>query len=163
MGRARNWLAIIVIVAVSTTLAACVPARDDTTPMPVPATTASASPSADPSAEPDPDPTMLPGGTALANRAYFDFVNKRLLSVNSNPSGEAVISNLVSAGFDKAAMEITPDKTSQLRRPSDSIEFSVRVGDSCLVGQFEANGYASMVGPVLSGGRCLIGKTEPIR
>ena len=106
---------------------------------------------------------MLPGGTALANRAYFDFVNQRLLSVNDNPSSEAVVANLVAAGFAKEDLEVTPDKTSQLRRPSDSIEFSVRAGGSCLIGQFEAGTYVSLVGPVLSGGRCLIGKTEPIQ
>ncbi len=163
MGRVRNWLAITMIVTVGATLSACASNRDNTTPMPVPTTTTSASPNAEPQTGPDPDPTMLPGGTALANHAYFDFINQRLLSVNNNPSGEAIISNLVAAGFAKVDMEITPDKTSQLRRPSDSIEFSVRVGDTCLIGQFEASSYVSLVGPALSGGRCLIGKTEPIQ
>ncbi len=162
MGSARTWSAIAMIVAICAVVAACAPDRDDTTPMPLPTSTSSASPAPEASSEPAPDPTLLPGGTALANHAYFDFVNRRLLSVNSNPSGEAVISNLIAAGFNKADMEITPDKTSELRRPSDSIEFSVRVGDRCLIGQFEAGSYASMVGPVLNGGRCLVGKTEPI-
>ena len=130
--------------------------------MPIPTTSTSASPNAASDNEPAPDPTLLPGGTALANHAYFDFVNKRLFSVNKNPSDDAVVKNLVAAGFAKADLEVTSDKTSQLRRPSDSIEFSVRVGESCLIGQFELNGYKSIVGPVISGGRCLIGKTEPI-
>ncbi len=161
MSRSRNWLTIFVIVAVSASLAACAPERDNTVPMPVPTSTASASPSAGP--EPEPDPTLLPGGSALANRDYFDFVNQRLLSVNKNPSHDAVVQNLVAAGFPKGDLEVTSDKTSELRRPSDSIEFSVRSGENCLIGQFEASKYYSTVGPALSGGRCLIGKTVDIK
>ncbi|MEO6941641.1 MAG: hypothetical protein ABI238_02845 [Terrimesophilobacter sp.] len=149
-----------VAVALCVALAACAPDRGNTVPVPMPVPTVSTS--ASPSAEPDAEPTMLPGGTALANRAYFDFVNQRLLAVNKNPSDLAIVSNLEKAGFAKAALEVTPDKTSELRRPTDSIEFSVLIGDSCLIGQFEANGYHSIVGPVLSGGRCLIGKTQTI-
>jgi Domain of unknown function (DUF6993) len=163
MTSVRFRLATATAVVVCVALAGCAPDRDNTVPMPVPTASGSASPSASPGAEPDPDPTLLPGGTALANHAYFDFVNKRLLSVNKNPSDDAVVQNLVAAGFAKADLEITPDKTSQLRRPSDSIEFSVRTGEGCLIGQFEAGSYVSIVGPVLSGGRCLIGKTEPIK
>lgn len=153
------------IVALGVTLSACVQDRENTVPTPISTADVSAQPSPEPdaTAEPTPDPTMLPGGTALANRAYFDFVNKRLLSVNKNPSDVAIVKNLVAAGFAKRDLEVTPDKTSELRRPSDSIEFSVRVGDSCLIGQFQSSKYASMVGPVLSGGRCLVGKTEPIK
>jgi len=159
MGSVKNWLTIAMVVAVSASLAACAPERDNTVPMPVPTHSGSASPGADPGPEPEPDPTLLPGGSALANRDYFDFVNQRLLSVNSNPSHDAVVQNLVAAGFAKADLEVTPDKTSELRRPSDSIEFAVRAGENCLIGQFEASNYYSTVGPVLSGGLCLIGKT----
>jgi hypothetical protein len=160
MREARTWSAAIAIVVVATALAGCAPDRDTTVPMPLPTTTPSST--AVPTNEPEPDPTMLPGGTALANRAYFDFVNNRLLAVNSNPAGKAIIDNLVAAGFDKAAMQITPDKTSQLRRPVDSIEFSVRLHDDCLIGQFAGGAYHSIVGPVLTDGGCLIGKTRPI-
>jgi hypothetical protein len=158
MRAVRSWAAATVAACLIVGLAACAPEREDIVPMPVPTVSSSASPSA----EPDPDPTMLPGGTALANHAYFDFVNRRLLAVNKNPSSAAIVKNLVKAGFEKKDMEITDEKTSQLRRPSDSIEFSVRVGEDCLIGQFEAGGYHSIVGPALSGGRCLIGKTVPI-
>lgn len=160
MGEARNWATAAVIVVVATALVGCAPDRDTTVPMPVPTSTASNT--AQPTNEPEPDPTMLPGGTALANRDFFDFVNKRLLAVNSNPAGQAIIDNLVAAGFDKAAMQVTPDKTSELRRPVDSIEFSVRLHDDCLIGQFAGGAYHSIVGPVLTDGGCLIGKTRPI-
>ena len=162
MGAARNGLTLAMVVAVSATLAACAPSRDDTTPMPVPTVTTSASPSAKPTSEPNPDPTMLPGGTALANHAYFDFVNRRLLAVNANPSDEAIVKNLVDAGFPKADLEITSDKTYPLGLVADSIEFAVRTSDGCLLGHFKAGDYHSIVGPPVNGDRCLIGKTEPL-
>jgi hypothetical protein len=158
MHRVRSWAVIALTVAVVAGLAACAPDRNDDVPMPVPTTSSSASPSA----EPDPDPTMLPGGTALANRAYFDFVNQRLIAKNKNPTLARIVTTLVQAGFSKSAIEITPEKTSELRRPVDSMEFSVRIDDQCLSGQFESGGYHSLVGPVLSGGRCLIGKTASL-
>jgi hypothetical protein len=158
MHRVRSWAVIALTVAVVAGLAACAPDRNDDVPMPVPTTSSSASPSA----EPDPDPTMLPGGTALANRAYFDFVNPRLIAKNKNPTLARIVTTLVQAGFSKSAIEITPEKTSELRRPVDSMEFSVRIDDQCLIGQFESGGYHSLVGPVLSGGRCLIGKTASL-
>lgn len=160
MREARGLAVAVAIVVVATALVGCSPDRETTIPMPIP--TATASKTAPPADEPDPDPTMLPGGTTLANREYFDFVNNRLLAVNSNPAGQAIIDNLVSAGFDKAAMQITPDKTSELRRPVDSIEFAVRLHDDCLIGQFVGGAYHSLVGPALTNGGCLVGKTRPI-
>ncbi|HEY9499386.1 MAG TPA: hypothetical protein VIQ78_10225 [Terrimesophilobacter sp.] len=107
-------------------------------------------------------PKMLPGGTALANRDFFDYVNNRLFASTAKPGGKAIIDNLVRSGFDKAAMQITPDKTSVLRLDADSIVFSVRIGTDCLIGQISGHGYHSTVGPVLSDGVCLAGKTQSI-
>ncbi|GAA3741074.1 hypothetical protein GCM10022239_16010 [Leifsonia bigeumensis] len=160
MREAQSWRTAVVILLVATVLVGCAPDRDMTVPMPLPTTTPSDT--APPTVEPDPDPTMLPGGTALANRKYFDFVNNRLLAVNSNPAGRAIIDNLVAAGFDKSAMQVTPDTTSQLRLPADSIEFSVRLHDDCLIGQFIGGKYFSTIGPMLTNGSCLIGDTRPI-
>lgn len=148
------------VVALAGALTACTPGHDTTIPMPIP--TSSPSSTNPPTNEPDPDPTLLPGGTALANREYFDFVNNRLLAVNSNPAGRAIIDNLVAAGFDKAAMQVTPDTTAVLKGPADSIEFSVRTSHDCLIGQFAGGTYRSLIGPVLSDGGCLVGKTRPI-
>jgi hypothetical protein len=160
MRTVRGVSAMLAVVALAAGLTACAPDRGTTVPMPIP--TASSNGTAIPTNEPDPDPTLLPGGTALANRDYFDFVNNRLLAVNSNPAGEAIVDNLVAAGFDKAVMQVTPDKTAVLRGPADSIEFSVRLYDDCLIGQFAGGAYRSIIGPVLSDGGCLIGKTRPI-
>lgn len=156
----RGWTTVLMIAAVAAALTACAPDRGTTLPLPLP--TSSPHSTNAPSSEPDPDPTLLPGGTALANLDYFDFVNNRLLAVNGNPAGEAIIDNLVAAGFDKAAMQVTPDKTAVLNGPADSIEFSVRTSDDCLIGQFAGGTYRSLIGPVLSDGGCLVGKTRPI-
>lgn len=157
MGTWRYTATAVVAVAVCTLLSACGSDRGDNVPMPVPTKTASASPSAAPA--PAPDPTLLPGGTALANLAYFDFVNAKLLAVNADPSTDAIIENLVNSGFAAGDIEVTPDKTDVLRRPADSIEFSVKSGEGCLLGQFQAGGYSSAVGEPADGGTCLIGAT----
>lgn len=163
MRLARVAMASIVIVAAGGLLSACDKTYGENVPMPVPTVAASASSSASPSAEPDPDPTLLPGGTALANLDYFNFVNARLLAVNANPSSEAIVENLVNAGFAKSDLEVTPDRTKVIRRTADSIEFSVHTSNGCLLGEFAAGGYTSMVGPVVNGMSCLIGETETIR
>ena len=160
MRTARSLGTILAVVALAAGLTACAPERGTTVPIPIP--TASPSSTAAPTGKPDPDPTLLPGGTALANRDYFDFVNNRLLAVNGNPAGKAIIDNLVAAGFDKSAMQITPDRTAVLRGPADAIEFSVRTSNDCLIGQFAGGAYRSIIGPVLSDGGCLVGRTRPI-
>lgn len=139
-------------------LVGCV-ADDEAVPMPVP-TSASPSPSA--SAAPEPrDPELLENGTALANKEFFDFVNTRYLTANPSPSSRGLIDNLVAAGFDRSAMEVTSDKT-PLGRPVDTIEFSVRAYDDCLIGQVGGFGYTSTILPATGGGTCLVGKTLPI-
>lgn len=149
-------------VALTAVLSACSSVQSDVVPMPVPVTTASATPSGAPTSAPPADPVLLPGGSALANLKYFNFVNLRLLAVNSNPSSAAIIENLVNSGFDKSTLEITPDKTDQLRRPADSIQVSVRTSVDCLLGQFQAGNFTSAVGPPVNGTTCLIGATEDI-
>lgn len=157
MRRARYTVTAVVAVVVCALLSACSGEPGNNVPMPVPTSSTSASPSA--SAVPARDPTLLPGGTALANKVYFDFVNARLLAVNVDPSSDAIVQNLVNAGFALETIEVTPDKTSELRRPADSIEFSVKTAEGCLLGQFQAGIYSSMVGAVSGSGTCLIGST----
>lgn len=154
----------VAAVAVCALVAACAPERSDTVPMPVPVPTSSASPTpaAAPTAEPDPDPTLLPQGAALANRDYFDFVNKKLVAVNANPSSSAIVENLINAGFPKKSLEVTPDRTTPLRGPADSIQFAVHTSKDCLVGQFKDGHYSSMVAPTVNGEACLVGDTQKI-
>jgi hypothetical protein len=115
----------------------------------------------DPSATPTPDPTLAPGGTAEDNLGYFDLVNNRLLASNPGADGRAIIDNLVAAGFDRAAMQVTPDRTA-INGEVDSILFSVQLGDSCLLGQRGGGGYTGSTAPALTTGSCLLGKTRPI-
>ncbi len=78
-------------------------------------------------------------------------------------AGRAYIDALVAAGFDKAAMQVTND-TSTIGNPAESIQFSVRWGEECLIGQVgPATGDpVTTVVPVLAEGTCLIGQTRPI-
>ncbi|MFF9562716.1 DUF6993 domain-containing protein [Leifsonia sp. NPDC014704] len=127
---------------------------------------ASATPTATPVATSTATPTpagLVPGGTAQENLAYFDTVNHATLAANPNALGRDFIDALVKAGFAKADMQVTVDTTT-IGLKANSIQFSVRMGDSCLIGQngADAGGYSSMVTPVLSTGNCLIGQTRPI-
>lgn len=127
---------------------------------------ATASRTATPAATSTATPTaagLVPGGTAQENLAYFNTVNQATLAANPNAQGRDFIDALVAAGFTKADMQVTVDTTT-IGLKANSIQFSVRMGDSCLIGQngADAGGYSSMVTPVLSTGSCLIGQTRPI-
>ena len=126
---------------------------------------ATATETATPTDTPTSTPTggFVPGGTAAQNLAYFDTVNRATLAAHPNATGRDFIDALVAAGFAKADMQVTPDTTTiSLQAPS--VQFSVRMGTTCLIGQngAGADGYWSMVTPVLSTGNCLIGQTRAI-
>ena len=118
--------------------------------MPVP----TASPSASPSA-PAPD-------SAEGLLATFDSVNTVTISAaDGHPGGRDFVDGLVAAGFDRAAMQLTPDKTA-IGLDADSVQFSVQIDDECLIGQFGSTGYHSVILPTIDALGCLIGKTRPI-
>ncbi|MCP2030617.1 hypothetical protein L1277_000681 [Okibacterium sp. HSC-33S16] len=126
--------------------------------------TPSPKPSATESQSPEPQtPVLVPSGSAEDNLPFFDLVNTQTLAVNPTADGRAFIDDLVAAGFDKAAMEVTSDTTT-IGNAADSIQFSVQWGESCLIGQNGpgVGGYHSTVDRVLGTGTCLIGKTRPI-
>lgn len=158
----KQALAAVATITLCAVLTACGSDRSDTVPVPVPTVTASSSPAEPSEPLPERDPTLLPQGTALANHAFFDFVNKRLLAVNANPSSAAIVENLVGAGFPKEAIEVTPDKTYPLNKPAVSIQFAVHTSKDCLIGQFKEGNYYSTVGPTINGENCLVGETKPI-
>jgi hypothetical protein len=162
MGRFRipvTALSALAMVALATALVGCTPTA------PVAKSTASdnLSPSSapTPTPTPTPKPAFVPGGTAEQNKAYFDSVNSALIASNGTADGKTIVNTLVAAGFDKAAMQLTPDKTS-IGVAADSVLFSVRLGDGCLIGQRGPAGYSSSIGPALTGGSCLVGKTRTI-
>ncbi len=161
MQRKRLSVAVMVPILIATLAIAGLAGCVQGSPAPVP--TASSSSRSTSAAVPTTSaaPTLAPQGSADANHAYFDSVNQRLFAANSGANGRAVIDNLVSAGFVKADMQVTPDKTS-INGNVDSLLFSVRIGKNCLIGQHGGGGYASSVQAALAGGACLVGKTRAI-
>lgn len=133
-------------------LAGC---AQDTAPAPTASATAAA-----PSAAPA---TLIAGGSAEDNLPFFDQTNRATVAANPDAKGRDLIDALVAAGFDKAAMQVGSDTTS-IGRAVDAVEFSVKLGDSCLIGQFGevVGGYNSTVQPALGNGSCLVGSTRPI-
>jgi len=127
------------------------------TPATSPARTATAVATPTPTAS----ATIDLSGNASQNLPYFDQVNKALIAKGGTLDGRAFIDNLVAAGYPKSAMEVTPDKTT-VNLDADNIEFSVRLGSTCLVGEYGNIGYASTAQRIFSTGRCLAGTTRTI-
>jgi hypothetical protein len=151
----QGALALAMAVVLGATLAGCVQSTTTVpSPVPTPSGTSSASAAV---------PTYDPTGTAQDNLAYFDAVGHALLDNNptANAQGETIVDWFVSHGFNKSNMEVTPDKTS-IGLAAWNIEFSVKFGNSCLLGQAGNVGFQSSVLPVLATGKCLIGQTRPI-
>jgi hypothetical protein len=127
--------------------------------MPTPTVTSS------PSSTPTPTPTPTPlgpvlDGTADDNHEFFDQVNQALIASGASLNGAAFVDNLVANGYPREQMEVTPDRTA-INEPADNIVFSIRFGETCLLGQWGNIGYTSMVAAVTSTGRCLIGTARP--
>ena len=152
----RRVMALAAVVCVLL-LSGCVSAGPAPTATPSSTASADASPAPTPSAA----PTYAAGGSADQNLAYFDQVNNRLFASNGGANGRTIIDNLVAAGFTKANMQVTPDKTS-INGTVDSILFSVRFGNECLLGQHGGGGYTSAVQAALAGGTCIVGRTRAI-
>ncbi|MFJ2505637.1 DUF6993 domain-containing protein [Microbacterium sp. AGC62] len=138
-------------------LSACAP-----TPGPSASPTAVASPT--PGTTTPAEPTLVPDGTAEENLPVFTSVAERVWATDQRGAGRAYIDALVTAGFDRSAMQVTQDQ-STVGNPAESLQFSVRWGDSeCLVGQVgpSTGRVVTVVMPQLAEGRCLVGTTRPI-
>ncbi len=146
----RAALPIVLGAILVAALAGCVP-KPVSTPTSTPTPTSS---------QPD-TPTLDLQGTAQQNLAYFDYVNTAFIDEGGDLSGRPFIDNLVKAGFPKSDMEVTPDRTT-VNLAADNISFSVRLGNTCLIGQYGNTGYASTAQKLLSTGRCLVGTTRKI-
>jgi len=133
-------------------------------PTPAPATSApAATGSSTAQATAAPAATFAPSGTASDNLAYFSKIVGDVWAGPDQVAGRAYIDALVAGGFDKTAMQVTPDE-STIGNPAESIEFSVRRGEQCLVGQVgpSIGSPVTAVMPVLNDGACLIGQTRAI-
>lgn len=146
----RGALPLVLVAVVVAALAGCVPTP---APAPTPTPTASSSDAG--------TPTLDLQGTADENLAYFDYVNNAFIAQGGDLSGRPFIDNLVKAGFPKVDMEVTPDRTT-VNLAADNVSFSVRLGNTCLIGQYGNTGYASTAQKLLSTGRCLVGTTRKI-
>jgi hypothetical protein len=133
-----------------------------TAPEPEPSPTASA-PVASPTETAPVAPALVPGGTATDNLPFFASVVQSVWNGGDRASGRAYIDALTAAGFDKARMEVTED-SSTVGNAAESLQFSVRWGDECLVGQVgPATGEpVAAVLPGLQSGTCLVGATRTI-
>lgn len=159
MGRVRISVALAAAALIVFALAGCTQAASKVHPTAT-HTAAVASPTPTPTAAAK--PVYLPAGTALANKPYFDLVNTTFFAANGSAQGRPIIDNLVAAGFTKADMQVTPDRTS-IGAGADSILFAVKIGTSCLLGQHGGGGYSSSVQTALTtGGPCLVGLTRQI-
>ena len=105
---------------------------------------------------------LAPDLSARANLAYFDSI-ARAVAATDPPDGRAYVDALVAGGFDKAAMQLSFDRT-HVNLEADSVEFSVKFNEECLIGQYgpASGGYHSMVAHVLGSGTCLLGVTRQI-
>lgn len=106
---------------------------------------------------------LVPDGTADENLPLFSAVVAGVWATPQQVTGQAYVDALVAAGFDKSAMQLTPDQ-STVGNPAESIQFSVRWGQDCLVGQVGPSTGApvTVVLPALGEGTCLVGDTRPI-
>lgn len=124
-------------------------------PSEAPATTASASPAATspPALELDPD------ASAADNKAYFDLIASAVTEID----GRSYVDALTAAGFDKAQMEVTMDRT-HVDLAADTIQFAVLFNGECLLGQNgpASGGYHSAITAPLASGTCLVGTTRSI-
>src|ERR1700712_3295285 len=115
-------------------LAGCVASKP--TPTYTPTATSSGTASAAPAG-----PAINLAGTAAQNQAYFDSVNQKFIAAGGDLSGRPFIDNLVAAGYQKVNMEVTPDRTA-VDLAADNIQFSIRFGTTCLIGQYGNVGYS---------------------
>ncbi|GAB2508182.1 hypothetical protein GCM10027064_02010 [Microbacterium petrolearium] len=153
-------LAAVVLVSGALTLAACAPE-----PEPAPTATTSPAPgTAAPTAPPEADPVLVPDGSAEDNLPLFARIVDEVWQSERRAEGRAYIDALAAAGFDTSAMQVTRDE-STVGNPAESILFSVRWADECLIGQVgpETGEPVTSVQETLGADRvCLLGETRPI-
>lgn len=157
----RASAAFVAPLALATIVAGCTaspgPAVSPTASRP-PATVV---PEPQPTASEPNGPALDPEGDAEANLEYFTATLEPLVAGGARPTGGVVVDALTAAGFDRAAMQVTPDETA-IGLPVDALLFSVRLGESCLLGQVDDEGLATTTAPVLASGACLVGATASL-
>ena len=103
-------------------------------------------------------PEFVDGGSAENNLPFIDYVLTQAgAGTGLFGSLDAVVA-LENAGFDRANIEVTSDRTA-LELAAESITIAVIIDGECALGQWSSDWYASTVTPVLGAGTCLLGDT----
>lgn len=137
-------------------LSGCAPETPTTTERPT---------STQPPTTPEPAPEFFPDGSAEDNLPYFAHVLSTFSAGGEAVEGQPVVDAVAAAGFDRAAMQVSYDRT-KTDLVADNIFVSVRIGADCLIGQIVTADRSTFavtepaVGPDQS--ICLIGATRPI-
>lgn len=108
---------------------------------------------------------LVPDGSAEENLPFFQQTLVGFAGSDAPIEGQPVVDALTAAGFDRAAMQVSYDRT-KTNLVADSIFVSVRIAESCLVGQL-VTGDRSLIAEVLPAlgpdkNVCIIGGTRPI-
>lgn len=163
---ARRASALIVAAAaIAALVAGCTPSPGPTgAPVTPPSSSApepSTSTPAGPAPTEEPAPTFDPAAEAEANLPVVEAALSPLVSAGGIPAGRSVVDALTGAGIALSALQVTPDRTA-IGLPVDALLFSVRSGDSCVLGQFDGDGYTTTTAPALASGACLVGATASL-
>ena len=116
-------------------------------------------------AAPEVAPELIPDGTAADNLPYFTEVLRNYTEGEGAIKGEPISRAVIDAGFDKNLMQVSFDR-SETGLEADNIFVSVRLQDSCLIGQVITSdrSFVAETAPAVGPDKtlCLIGETAPI-
>ena len=110
------------------------------------------------------EPALIPEGTADDNLPLFTAVTAAVWASPDEVAGRAYIDALVAAGFDKAAMQVTPrsDRRWATRPRASSSRCAGATSASSARSARRRAARSRVVVPVLAEGTCLVGETRPI-
>ena len=101
------------------------------------------------------------------NTADVDDIIWGTSSQRGKQGGDLGRMSALDAGYDVRASGVTLDRfcgsgITAVNLAADNIQFSIRFGTTCLIGQYGNTGYVSEVTKALGTSRCLVGTTRPI-
>jgi hypothetical protein len=103
-------------------------------------------------------PEFIEGGSAEDNLPYIDYVLTQAGAGTGLFGSVDAIAALENAGFDRANLEVTSDRTA-LELAAESVTIAVIIDGECALGQWSSEWYSSSVSPLLGSGTCLLGDT----
>ena len=114
---------------------------------------------------PEVAPEFVPDGSAEDNLPYFTEVIRTFAAGTEEVRGQQVSTAVMNAGFSKDAIQVSFDET-KTDLVADAIYVSVRIDESCLLGQVmtEDRTFVTRVDAALGPNNdiCLIGQTRLI-